>query len=331
MLLYKYKNEERKMRYEPPKFNSLNEMASIDVGRLTEEEARKILEDLRWPEGPICPHCKSDNVTRINAKSEKIRDGLIQCNACRGQFTVTVGTVMHRSHITLRQWVQAFYSICTHKKGISALQLQRNLGLASYRSAWHLAHRIRLAMKLDPLASKLKGVVEVDETYIGGKPRKGDKPHKRGRGTEKFPVIALVERKGNIVSRPIDKVNAETLKTAIKDEVDKNSMIITDEWPAYRGIGKDFVGGHAMINHGMGDYSIDGISTNTAESYFALLKRGVHGSFHHISRQHLSRYCDEFSFRWNYRKVNDGTRTEFAIKGMDGKRLVYKKKQTMSA
>ena len=325
MLLFRCKNEEKIMKYTPPKFNSLNEMAAIDVGRLTEDEARKILEDLRWPDGIKCPHCKSDNVTRIEAKSDKIRDGLIQCNKCRGQFTVTVGTVMHRSHITLRQWVQAFYSICTHKKGISALQLQRNLGLASYRSAWHLAHRIRLAMKIDPLASKLKGVVEIEETYIGGKPRKGsNKKHKRGRGTEKFPVVALVERKGKVVSKPIEKVNAKTLKTAIKNVVNKNSMIITDEWPAYRGLGKDFVGGHAMINHGMGEYVRGAISTNTAESYFALLKRGVHGSFHHVSKQHLFRYCDEFSFRWNHRKVNDGTSTEFAIKGAEGKRLVYK-------
>jgi len=313
------------MKYTPPKFNSLSEMASIDVGRLTEDEARKILEDLRWPDGIQCPHCKSNDITRIKAKSNKVRDGLIQCNSCRGQFTVTVGTVMHRSHITLRQWVQAFHSICTHKKGISALQLQRNLGLVSYRSAWHLAHRIRLAMKIDPLASKLKGVVEVDETYIGGKPRKGsEKKIKRGRGTEKFPVMALVERKGKIVSKPVEKVNAKTLKTAIREIVNKNSTILTDEWPSYRGIGKDFIGGHKVVNHGNGEYVKNNVSTNTAESYFALLKRGVHGSFHHVSKQHLSRYCDEFSFRWNHRKVNDGTRTEFAIKGIEGKRLVYK-------
>ncbi|MFC2169912.1 IS1595 family transposase, partial [Acidobacteriota bacterium] len=304
---------------------SLNEMAAIDVGRLTEKEARGILEGLRWPDGIECPHCKGNDITRINAKSEKVRDGLIQCNSCRGQFTVTVGTVMHRSHITLRQWVQAFYSICTHKKGVSALQLQRNLGLGSYRSAWHLAHRIRLAMKLDPLASKLKGVVEVDETYIGGKPRKGsEKKSKRGRGTEKFPVMALVEREGRIVSKPIDNISAKTLKKAIRDAVNKDSMIITDEWRSYHGIGKEFAGGHEKIYHGDGEYSRDGISTNTAESYFALLKRGIHGSFHHVSKQHLSRYCDEFSLRWNHRKVNDGTRAEFAIKGAEGKRLVYK-------
>src|SRR5271157_1773882 len=135
-------------------------MAYIDVCRLTEDEARNILESIRWPEGPICPHCESKSVTRIQAKSEKIRDGLFQCNACREQFTVTVGTVMHRSHITLRQWVQAFYSICSHKKGVSALQLQRNLGLGSYRSAWHLSHRIRLSMKCDPFVKRLERSVK---------------------------------------------------------------------------------------------------------------------------------------------------------------------------
>jgi transposase-like protein len=325
MVEFGHKDRDKTMKYVPPKFNALSEMAAIDVGRLTEEEARGILEAIRWPDGITCPHCGSEDVTRIKAKSDKIRDGLIQCNTCRGQFTVTVGTVMHRSHITLRQWVQAFYSICSHKKGVSALQLQRNLGLVSYRSAWHLAHRIRLAMKLVPLASKLKGAVEVDETYIGGKPRKGtDKNNKRGRGTEKFPVMVLVERNGNAISHPVDKVNAATLKAAIKESVAKESTIMTDEWPAYRGIGNSFEGGHKVVNHGIREYVHGDASTNSAESFFALLKRGVHGSFHHVSKKHLPRYCDEFSFRWNYRKENDGTRAEHAIMGAEGKRLIYR-------
>lgn len=314
------------MKYTPPKFSKLNQMAAIDVGRLTEDEAREILENLRWPKGLTCPHCGSKKITRLQSKTESTtRDGVIQCNECRGQFSVTTDTIMHGSHITLRQWVQAFYSMCSHKKGVSALQLQRNLGLGSYRSAWHLTHRIRLAMKEDPLASKLKGIVEVDETYIGGKPRKGDnKEHKRGRGTSKIPVVALVERKGKVISKPIEKVNAKTLKGAIKENVNKDSTIMTDEWKSYKGIGKDFKGGHGIVNHGMGEYVKDDVYTNTAESYFALLKRGVHGTFHHISKEHLSRYCDEFSFRWNHRKVTDGERTTQAIKGIEGKRLAYR-------
>ncbi len=306
----------------PPKFNKLSEMASIDVGRLTEDEARTILENIRWPKGIACPHCGSTKVTRIEAKSEKVRDGVIQCNDCKGQFTVTVGTIMHRSHITLRQWVQAFYSMCSHKKGVSALQLQRNLGLHTYRAAWHLAHRIRAAMGQESL---LKGIVEVDETYIGGKPRRSRK-NKRGRGTDKAPVMALIERNGNAISKPIEKVNAETLKGAIRKMVDKSSTIMTDEFRPYCGIGSEFAGGHKHVNHGIGEYVNGDASTNTAESYFALLKRGVHGTFHHISKQHLFRYCNEFSFRWNNRQVNDGERATQAIRGIEGKRLMLKER-----
>ncbi|MCG2684867.1 MAG: IS1595 family transposase [Planctomycetales bacterium] len=319
------------MKYVPPKFTKLSDMAAIDVGRLTESDARAILEAIRWPDGPICPHCGSKGVTRLQAKSRKIRDGVIQCNGCRGQFTVTIGTVMERSHITLRQWVQAFHSICSHKKGVSALQLQRNLGLHTYRAAWFLAHRIRLAMKLDPLASKLNGIVEVDETYVGGKPRKGkcDQSgdlivNKRGRGTKRVPVVALVERDGRIRTRVVEHVNADNLKTAIRENVNPQAAIQTDELNLYKGIGQEFAGGHQTVNHSIGEYARGDVNTNTAESFFALLKRGVHGTFHHISKTHLHRYCDEFSFRWDERKVTDGQRTVEAIKGAEGKRLLYR-------
>ena len=312
------------MKYKPPEFDRISEMAAIDVGRLTEDEARAMLESIRWPEGPTCPHCGSKDHTRIESQAQSVRDGLIQCNECRRQFTVTVGTVMQGSHITLRQWVQAFHSMSSHKKGVSALQLQRNLGIHSYKCAWHLAHRVRLAMKREPLDKLLKGVVEVDETYVGGKPRKGDgKEHKRGRGTSKAPVMVLVERQGRAVSGPVANVNAATLKGAIREMVNRKATIMTDEWPAYQGIGAEFKGGHQVVNHGEGEYTKGMASTNTAESYFALLKRGVHGTFHHISKQHLARYCDEFSFRWNHRKVSDGERTTEAIKGMVGKRLAF--------
>ena len=311
------------MKYIPPKFKNLSDMAAIDVGRLTEDEARAILESIRWPEGPACIYCSSKRVSGLS-QSESIRDGLYMCLDCKERFTVTVGTVMQGSHITLRQWVQAFHSMCSHKKGVSALQLQRNLGLGSYRSAWHLAHRIRLAMKKDPLASLLRGTVEVDETYIGGKPRKGSKNNKRGRGTKKAPVMVLVERNGKAVSHPVANVTASTLKNAIKENVTKESTIMTDEFLSYNGIGQDFKGGHQTVNHGRGEYVNGDANTNTAESYFALLKRGVHGTFHHISKTHLSRYCDEFSFRWNNRDVEDGQRAVEAIKGMVGKRLKYK-------
>jgi transposase-like protein len=313
------------MRYIPPKFASLAEMSAIDVARLTENQARKMIENIRWPEGPICPHCKSKEVTRL-PDSLKYRDGLIQCNKCRKQFTATVGTVMHRSHITLRQWIQAFHSMCSHKKGVSALQLQRNLGLRSYRSAWHLAHRIRFAMKQEPLAEMLRGTVEVDETYIGGKTKGGR--HGRGRGApNKTIVVALVERRGRVRAKPIENVSAEQLKGAIRENVHKTARIVTDELRSYHGLGQEFKGGHETVKHGSGEYAKGKnyqIHINGAESYFALLKRGVHGTFHHISKKHLGRYCDEFSFRWDYRKTTDGERAAAAIAQAEGRQLTYK-------
>src|SRR5437870_1868528 len=236
------------MKYQPPKFAALSQMSTIDVGRLTENEARQILENIRWPNGPICLLCGSNNVVHLNSDPKKsTRDGVIHCRECRGQFTVTQGSVMEKSHITLRQWVQAFHSMCSHKKGVSALQLQRNLGLRSYKSAWHLAHRIRLAMRQEPLASSLKGTVEVDETYVGGKASGG----KRGRGAPKKTIVmALVERDGCVRSRPVANISAAELKNAIRENVDKDARIMTDELPSYRGIGNEFAGGHETVNHG---------------------------------------------------------------------------------
>lgn len=180
-------------------------------------------------------------------------------------------------------------------------------------------------MEEKPIKNMLKGTVEVDESYIGGKPRKGNNKHiKRGRGTQKTPIVALVSREGNAYSKPITRINASELKGAIREMVDENSRIITDEWKAYRGIGKEFIGGHETIEHGKGEYVRGDIYTNTAESYFSLIKRGVYGAFHHVSKQHLHRYCNEFSFRWNNRKVKDGQRTIRAIRGADNKRLLYK-------
>ena len=295
-------------------------MTLIEVARMTENEARKYFEKIRWPEGPVCPHCGGmDKAYRIKGKST--RPGLYKCGHCRKPFTVTVGTVMQGSHISLKQWILAYHLMCSSKKGFSALQLQRNLDLKSYKSAWHLAHRIRLAMKEGYLKTPLKGTVEVDETYVGGKTREG----RRGRGSErKSIVMALVERDGKSVSKPVGRVDGDTLKGEIRNSVDRDARIMTDEWGAYRGIGDEFKGGHHVIKHSSGQYSVNGINTNTAESFFALLKRGVVGTFHHVSREHLSRYCDEFSFRWNHRKVDDGLRTALAIQGGDGKRLLYK-------
>ncbi|MGP8051374.1 MAG: IS1595 family transposase [Desulfobaccales bacterium] len=299
-----------------------------EIGKLTEEEAREYLEKTLWPNGPVCPHCGQQGAWTLNGDS--YRKGLYKCKTCKEPFTVTIGTIMEDSHLPVRKWLMAFSLMCASKKGISALQLQRQLGLGSYQTAWHLCHRIRLAMNEIRV---LSGTVEVDETYVGGKPRKGIDPKtgnprpysKRGRGTSKTPVLALVERNGKAVSMPMERLSAENLKGAIKEVVNKDSRIMTDELHAYWGIDDDFAGGHQTVNHGRKEFARGDVTTNTVESYFALLKRGIHGAFHHVSKLHLHRYCDEFSFRWNYRKADDGERTEAAIRGSEGKRLMYSK------
>ena len=296
------------------------------VSALTEDQARETLERILWPNGPVCPHCGAvENVTRLQGKAH--RPGVFQCNNCHGQFTVTVGTIFEDSHIPLRKWLMAFALLCSAKKGISALQLQRELDIGSYRTAWHLAHRIRHAMSQEPLASLLRGTVEVDETYVGGKPRpEPGQPRnaKRGRGTKNTPVVALVERDGRVHAHKIDRVDGAILKGAIRENVDRKAWIMTDELSVYRGIGTEFAGGHETLNHSAGEYARGDTYTNTAESFFALLKRGVIGSFHHVSKQHLNCYCDEFSFRWDHRRVTDSERTQTAIEQTRGKRLSYR-------
>lgn len=290
-----------------------------ELGRMTEDQARAFLEQIRWPNEVACPHCGDTAVTRL---TDAPRPGLFQCNGCRGQFTVTVGTIFEDSHVPLQKWVLAFALMCSAKKGISALQLQRNLGLGSYKSAWHMAHRIRHAMDNGPLGSKLRGTVEVDETYVGGRTREG----KTGRGSErKIPVMVLVERggKGRARSRVLDRVTKATVQGAMLEMIHRSATINTDEGTHYIGVGHEFKGGRKHVTHSKKEYAKSGVTTNTAESFFALLKRGIHGTFHHISKKHLHRYTNEFSFRWDRRSVDDGTRMIAALKASDGKRLMY--------
>jgi transposase-like protein len=293
-----------------------------ELPELTEQEARSHLESLLWPNGPVCAHCGATNVYRMRGLT--VRAGLHRCRSCKKTFTVTVGTIFEDSHIPLSKWIKAFHLMCSSKKGISALQLQRNLGLGSYRTAWFMCHRVRLAMKAEPMAGMLKGTVEVDEAYIGGKPRKGTGLHKRGRGTSKAPVVVLVERGGKAHSQPVENVDGFNLKRVIREMVDKSATICTDELGVYNRIGEHFAGGHHIVNHGRGEFVRGSASTNTAESYFAILKRGIMGTFHRISKRHLHRYCDEFAFRWNIRELPDSERREIALGQTVGKRLVYK-------
>ena len=296
------------------------------VSKLTEDQARETFERIRWPNGPVCPHCRSTKAIKLEGKT--VRDGLYKCHGedCQKQFTATVDTILEDSHLPIRTWLMAFAILCSSKKGVSALQLQRQLGLGSYRSAWHMAHRIRHAMSKEPLAGLLSGTVEVDETYVGGKPRRmrGQKKPKKGRGTKKIPVLALVERGGKARAFKIENVSGKTLKGAVLENVDRSSSIMTDEFGSYHAPGLKFRGGHHVVNHSKGEYVRGDASTNEVEAFFALLKRGIVGSFHHVSKKHLDRYCDEFSFRWNHRKISDSECTIKAIKNGEGKRLLYK-------
>lgn len=297
---------------------------------LTEEQAREYIERLIWPDGePVCRKCGSLNCYKMQGAT--CRPGLHRCRDCKKQFTVTVGTIFEDTKIALRLWVRAFHLMCSSKKGISALQLQRNLGLGSYRTAWHMAHRIRHAMAVGPEAPKLEGIVEVDESFVGGKPRKrnkqGHRPGQQGK-SKKTPIQVLVQRDGDKHTKVVPNVKAHQLRRNIVKHVDQSSMIHTDQHGAYRSATEGFAG-HKSVNHSVYEYHrMEGdveITTNTAESSFALLKRGVYGTFHHVSRTHLQRYCDEFDYRWNHRKVSDVERTKAAIKQAKGKRLMYRK------
>jgi transposase-like protein len=288
----------------------------------SDDTAREYLELILWPNGAVCPHCKNADAKRIykiQANSEKkIRAGLHRCAECNKEFTVTIGTIFEDSHIPLRKWLVAAYMICSSKKGISSLQLQRNLGLGSYRTALFMTHRIRHALKDPVFNDKLTGTIEADETYIGGKTR-GEGRHFMG---NKVPVVSLVERGGRVRSQVMRHVTGKNLKEVLKSNVEPSATIMTDDFRAYRKAAKDFAK-HEAVNHSACEYVRGLAHTNGVEGFFSLLKRGVMGTFHHISEQHLPLYLSEFDHRHNTRFLTDGERTVIGLEKTKGKRLRY--------
>ena len=286
-----------------------------------EESAREYLENTRWPAGPVCPHCGATK--KIYAlKGKAHRPGLYKCGACRKQFTVTVGTLFERSKIPLHKWLMAAYLICSSKKGISAHQLHRMLGI-TYKSAWFMAHRIREAMSDSVFTDKLGGngkYVEADEAYWGNKGKQ--RPGARG-AAHKEKIFSLVERGGHVRSFHVPAVSGDTLKPILRKQVDKDTHVVTDEMGAYRGLEKDFTS-HSVVCHSKGEYVRGPIYTNTIENYFSILKRGLIGVYQHCGAQHLRRYVGEFDFRYNNRDCDDIERTLVALRGIEGKRLVYR-------
>jgi transposase-like protein len=301
-------------------------MEEVPLACSNELAAVEFFEKQRWGNTPFCMHCGSVDVYKMmDASGQKRSERFLwRCRDCAKQYTVRIGTVYEETRLELRHWCYAFWRASTSKKGVAALEIMRHCQI-SYKSALFLMNRIRFAMAPDADAPKLRGTVEADETYVGGKPRPGDgQTHKRGRGTKKTPVFAVVERDGNIRRRVVTDVTGETLKAAIREEVDFRSRIITDELSSYTGIGSEFKGGHHCVNHGTREYVRGDIHTNTAESSFALVKRGIMGIYHNVSKEYLHRYIWQFDFVWNNRKLNDGERIEAAIHAAEGKRLMYR-------
>ena len=296
-----------------------------------DEAARIHLEAQRWPDGAYCPHCgECEKVTLLAGKTTK--PGTYICKACRTKFTVTVGTIFERSHIGLAKWMLAFRFMASAKKGVSAHQLHRSLGI-TYKSAWFMAHRIREAMRLDapePMGGHGK-VIEADETYVGGKEynkhknkRLGHRDHLGG----KQAVVTLVERDGQARSFHVANVNSNTLRRVIVKTASRKSHLMTDGAIDYKGIGREFAG-HSAVDHSSGEYVREGRHhSNTVENYFSILKRGIVGTFHHVSEAHLSRYLDEFDFRYSNREglgFSDEMRADMMLKASIGKRLTYRR------
>ncbi len=295
------------------------DLASLAKQFGDEEEARACLEGLRWPNGPVCAHCGAQEPYRISpGNGSKTRKGLWKCKVCQKQFTVTVGTIFEDSHLPLSKWLLAIHLLCASKKGMSAHQLHRMLGI-TYKSAWFMAHRIRYAMTQPPLVDKLCGIVEADETYIGGK-EKG----RQGLKTKKTSVMALVERQGSVRSFPLENITGKNLRAAMRQHIDPSATVMTDDFSSYRPFAAADFADHRTVNHSKGEYVRGDVHTNTVENFFSIVKRGIVGVYQHVGKQHLHRYLNEFGFRYSNRDMKDGVRSVLATDGAKGKRLTYR-------
>jgi transposase-like protein len=289
-----------------------------------ERKAVEYLERQRWGDSPACPRCGDTDVyqMRDEATGERSKRWLWRCRGCNQQYTVRVGTIMEDSAIPLPHWCFAFAAGCASKKGISALQIHRMTGV-SYKSALFMMHRIRWAMGAgNGGGGKLDGIVEVDETYVGGKKRKGQRRVGRPSPKDKAPVVALVERGGRVRVSAVANVTAKTLRDVVRENVATQARVMTDEFNCYARLPRDGYM-HETVCHSAGEYARGDVHTNTVEGFFAIVKRGLYGTFHAVSRKHLHRYLGEFEFRYNTRWFDDGERMRLAIQAADGRRLTY--------
>jgi len=305
------------------------------------DAAREHLEAIRWPNGPVCPHCGAfDRISKLNGKAH--RPGVYDCGHCRDQFTVTVGTVFERSKIGLDKWLLAAAYMASSKKGISSKQIERMLSV-TYKTAWFMTHRLREAMKSPAgMFNTGGGTIEVDETYIGGRTKNmhaNKRPSKSRGGLGKQMVFSLIDRDaGKVRSFHLPSVNAANLKPVLQSQLDTaNARLMTDGERQYEVLAPMFKS-HEVVNHSIGEYARGDVTTNRAEGYFSILKRGIVGTFHHVSPQHLQKYVTEFDFRYNHRETKvkvdgkwvktghtDAERTTALLKGISHKRLTYRR------
>lgn len=300
----------RQILPESPKLNNV-----LDFERFfpNEQACRDHFEKIRWSGNIVCPHCKSDKCSKF--KSGK----LYWCKGCKKQFTVRVGTIFEDSALPLIKWFMAIYLLTSRKKGISSVQLGKDIGVTQ-KTAWFMLHRIRHAVRTESLEKPLSGIIEADETFIGGKMKGGTV----GRGSEnKTMVFGMLERGGRVVAETIEHASKKTIQTIMRNNIDRNAVIMTDEHKAYLGL-EDTFDSHETVNHGTKEYARPGgIHVNSIESFWALFKRGVVGTFHHVSEKHLNKYVDEFEHRYNSKSLKDADRFTMTLGHLNG-RLTYK-------
>ncbi|MFZ0480689.1 MAG: IS1595 family transposase [Terriglobales bacterium] len=292
--------------------------ASVD-----EVKAVAFMEKQRWGSDPACPRCGDVEVYQMMTGEQRNKDYRWRCRGCKVMFTVRTGTIFEETRLPLRVWVYAIWKACSSKKGISALQLSREMEI-THKSALFILRRIRHGLG-EVIEPRLTGTIEVDELYVGGKPRyKG--VSKPGKGSDRTPVIGIVQRGGDVRFRMMERVTSMNIASFIAENADLSCRVITDEAPVYKFVGKHFEGGHEVVTHSAKEYVRKGtdVHSNTVEGVFSLIRRGMMGTFHSVSRKHLPNYLNEFQFRWNTRKMDDGQRVSAAIKAIDGKRLQYR-------